>query len=163
MMSILHSVYFWIWDSHCHGRIARSYVFYPDALGPELKKGCQVWWSFLSTVRRHPTWYDVITFLYVMEKSLFFITDRLRTGDTAKEIVPFAPLEYRPLTWLEILCTYYDLNTEPFHTARFFFTFFKKNYPLPLKTRVGKWMVDFNVIIDSFSDPTTPRERNFFH
>ena len=44
-----------------------------------------------------------------------------------------------------------------------FFLFFKKNYPLPLKTRVGKWMVDFNVIIDSFSDPTTPRERNFFH
>jgi hypothetical protein len=61
-----------------------------------------------------------------MEKSLFFITDRLRTGDTAKEIVPFAPLEFQMLTWLEIVCTYYDLNTEPFHTARFFFPFFKK-------------------------------------
>ena len=59
------------------------------------------------------------------KKAFFFITDRLRTGDTAKEIVPFAPLEFEMLTWLEILCTYYDLNTEPFHTARFF-SFLKK-------------------------------------
>ena len=132
---------------------------------PRIKKMMSSLVNFsFSTVRRHPTWYDVITFLYVMEKSLFFITDRLRTGDTAKEIVPFAPpripdadmaINRMYLLWFE--------HRAVSHRSVLFSFFFKKIILYRWKTRVGKWMVDFNVIIDSFSDPTTPRERNFFH
>ena len=59
-----------------------------------------------------------------MKKGFFYITDRLWTGDTVKEIV-FFPLSSHGATADIYLHIYYNMNTEPFHTARFYF-FLKK-------------------------------------
>ena len=81
--------------------------------------------EFHSTVRRHPYVIRCYHFsLRYEKKGFFYITDRLWTGDTVKEIV-FFPLSSHGATADIYLHIYYNMNTEPFHTARFYF-FLKK-------------------------------------
>ena len=85
----LHSVYFEYEPSTAMDR--PLICFYPYALGPELKKqDVKFWW--ISFHRASSPLRDTVLSLFftLWKKGFFYITDRLWTGDTAREFVFFA-------------------------------------------------------------------------
>ena len=115
-------VYFEIWGFYCHW-VTRSFVFYLDAFGPELKKWRQVWWIFLLFIHRHPMWYNVSLFSLLWKKVFYHrLPVDWRYGERN---CFFSSLTRVGTGDMDTISSYYNMNTESVHTARFYFIFFK--------------------------------------
>ena len=80
-----------IWTFHCHGSLAPMFLSLRARSRIKKRMSSLVNFSF-NRVRRHPTWYDVIIFLYVKGKKDFFSSPiACELEIRPKEFVFFAP------------------------------------------------------------------------